>query len=286
MNLLVTGSRGQLGNELQELSLLSDYSNFKFYFSNSENLSLLDIEALQEFFKVNQINICINCAAYTAVDKAETEKENATLINVDAVRNLALVCEKNEALLVHISTDFVFDGTNNVPYKETDTTNPLSVYGSTKLEGEQQAQILCKNHIIIRTSWLYSHYGNNFVKTIQRLGRERDSLNIIFDQIGTPTYAYDLAKTILDILPMYQIQYAGVYHYSNEGCGSWFDFAYEILALSNISSKVQPIETTSYPTPAVRPKYSVLNKNKIKTSFNLQIPYWKESLRICLKKIS
>ncbi|KIM04112.1 MAG: dTDP-4-dehydrorhamnose reductase [Sulfurovum sp. AS07-7] len=283
LNILVTGAGGQLGSEIQELSVDYPYS---FHFTDSDTLDIINEEAIKKFITHNNINTIINCAAYTAVDKAESDEINADLVNHIAVRYLAQIAKEKEIKLVHISTDYVFDGTNYKPYIETDATNPQSVYGQTKLDGENtMLEINPKNSLIIRTSWVYSSYGANFVKTMLRLGKEKESLNVIYDQVGTPTYARDLAKAILDILPQTNNEKVEIYNYSNEGVLSWYDFAKEIMKMAKLPCIINPIETKEYPTPALRPHYSLLNKSKIKKAFNLEIPYWKESLRACLEKI-
>lgn len=283
-NILVSGSNGQLGNELRILS--SKYNENLFFFTDIKELDITNINAIDSFVKDNNINIIINCAAYTAVDKAEENKQSANEINNNAVKNLALSAEKNNCFLIHVSTDYVFDGKNHSPYLETDITNPSSVYGITKLEGEKSISSVCKKSIIIRTSWLYSEFGNNFLKTIVKLGKQKDELNIIFDQIGTPTYAGDLAETILKILPeINNIKTNEIYHFSNEGVASWYDFAKEIINLSKIECNIYPIETKDYPLPAPRPFYSVLNKSKIKNHFKIKIPYWKDSLIRCINNL-
>jgi dTDP-4-dehydrorhamnose reductase len=282
-NILVTGSNGQVGSELRELS--SEYG-FDFFFTDRGELDICDILAVEQFGASKKIDIIINCAAYTAVDKAETEKEIADKINHLAVKNLAKIAKENNIKLVHISTDYVFDGVSCKPYIETDTTNPTGVYGQTKLGGEKAIlEINPANSIIIRTSWVYSSFGANFVKTMLRLGKERESLGVVYDQVGTPTYAMDLAKTILDILPKVQNDKTEIYHYSNEGVLSWYDFAKEIMKMAKLECQITPIETFQYPTPTKRPYFSVLNKAKIKNDFNITIPYWKESLDICLRKM-
>ena len=280
MNILVTGSNGQLGSEIQELS--DNYSDYNFVFTDVEALDITNLKQIQNCMLNNEINAIINCAAYTAVDKAETELELATKINSDAVSKLAVSAKKFNAVLVHVSTDYVFDGSNNTPYKENEPTKPLGVYGRTKREGEEAVRKVQPTAAIIRTSWLYSSYGNNFVKTMLRLGKERDELGVIFDQVGTPTYARDLAKTILDILPIIKKDKVETYHFSNEGVASWYDFTKAIFELSNISTKLNPIETKDFPTPTARPAYSVLNKSKIKEHFKIEIPYWRDSLMVCL----
>ena len=280
-NILVTGSNGQLGSEIQELSKNYDYN---FFFTDRNSLNISNEKEIQEFIQKNNINTIINCAAYTAVDKAEDDEENANKINHLAVKNLAEISKEKNIKLIHISTDYVFDGTNHKPYMENDETNPNGVYGSTKLAGEVAMQeVNLKNSIVIRTSWVYSSFGANFVKTMLRLGKEKESLGVIFDQVGTPTYARDLAKTILDILPNIKNEAVEIYNYSNEGVLSWYDFAKEIMNLANLKCNVNPIETKEYPTPAKRPHYSLLNKSKIKKEFNITIPYWKDSLEECLK---
>jgi len=283
INILVTGSNGQLGSELQELQKDYDYN---FFFTNRENIDITNKDDIKSFVEKNSINTIINCAAYTAVDKAQSDEENAALANTKAVKKLALVSEELNIKLIHISTDYVFDGKNFKPYTEEYQTNPQGVYGKTKLDGENlMININPKNSIIIRTSWVYSTFGNNFVKTMLKLGRAKDELGVIFDQVGTPTNAADLAKTILDILPNIKNDKVQIYHYSNEGVLSWYDFAKEIMKMAKIDCKVNPIETYQYPTPAQRPHYSLLNKAKIKKEFNITIPFWKDSLDKCLRKL-
>ena len=279
-NVLITGSNGQLGTELQVLA-----KEFKdtFFFTNKESLNISSKKEIDDFCKQNSIDIIINCAAYTAVDKSEEDVINADKINHLAVKYLAEIAKEQNIKLIHISTDYVFDGTNHKPYTETDSTNPKGVYGKTKLDGEKAMQdINPKNSMIIRTSWVYSSFGNNFVKTMLRLGKERDELGVIFDQVGTPTYAKDLAKTVLDIILLIDNNKVELYNYSNEGVLSWYDFAKEIMHIAKIECRVNPIETKDYPTPAERPHYSLLNKSKIKNHFQIEIPYWKDSLKECL----
>ncbi|MEY8673096.1 dTDP-4-dehydrorhamnose reductase [Francisella philomiragia] len=288
MNVLITGSNGQLGSELKELVSNSELEtqNYTFIFADSKSLDITDHEAVKQFIVDNDIRFIINCAAYTAVDKAETDIEMADKINHLAVANIAKIAKEYAIKLVHVSTDYVFDGHNYRPYIESDATNPQGVYGITKLAGEQAVfDINPKDSIIIRTSWVYSYYGNNFVKTMLRLGRERDSLGVIYDQVGTPTYAKDLAKAILDIIPIIQNSKLEIYNYSNEGVISWYDFAKGIMDIANIDCQVNPIETKDYPTPAKRPHYSVLNKSRIKSNFNIEIPYWKDSLKDCINRL-
>ncbi|WP_310555275.1 dTDP-4-dehydrorhamnose reductase [Flavobacterium sp.] len=282
MVVLVTGASGQLGQSLQHIA--PDYSDCEFVFASSQDLDITNQERVNSFFKSNKIDFCINAAAYTAVDKAETEFEKAEAINVLGSKNLAVACKNNSVKLIHISTDFVFDGTSNKPYLETDITNPLGIYGQTKLDGEKAISENLKEHFIIRTSWVYSQFANNFMKTMLRLASERDSLSIVSDQIGSPTNAVDLANAIMQIIlkskienPKSQIEY-GIYNFSNEGTASWFDFAQEIFRVNNVTIDLKPIPTEAFPTPAKRPKYSVLNKSKIKTAFGIEIKDWKESL--------
>lgn len=280
---LVTGSSGQLGSEVGEIA--SQYP-YKFFFTDRAELDITNKQKIKEFVELNNINIIINCAAYTAVDNAESDEEMADAINHKAVSNLAEISKEKNIKLIHISTDYVFDGKNYRPYIETDATNPSSVYGETKLAGEKTIQKLNpKNSIIIRTSWAYSSFGANFVKTILRLADESEELGVIFDQVGTPTYARDLAKVILDIIPKIENSNVEIYHYSNEGVISWYDFAKEIMKMAKKECQIKPIETKEYPTPASRPHYSLLNKSKIKEEFNIEIPFWKDSLANCLRTL-
>ena len=283
INVLVTGSNGQLGSEIKELS--SNY-NYNFFFTTRDDIDITSKDSIKEFCQTNSINVIINCAAYTAVDIAETDIENADLVNRKAVKKLSIVAKELNIKLIHISTDYVFDGKNFKPYVEEFQTNPQSVYGKTKLDGENEIRdINPLNSIIIRTSWVYSYYGNNFVKTMLRLGKEKEELGVIFDQVGTPTYAKDLAKTILDIIPQIENSKVEIYNYSNEGVLSWYDFAKEIMKMAKLNCKIKAIETYQYPTPAKRPHFSLLNKSKIKSKFNLEIPYWKDGLDDCLKRL-
>ncbi|MCL4134900.1 UNVERIFIED_CONTAM: hypothetical protein GTU68_021316 [Idotea baltica] len=282
-NILITGSNGQLGSEIRELEEKCFYN---FFFTDRTNIDITSKDSIKNFCESNKINTIINCAAYTAVDKAETDVENADLINKKSVEKLAIVSKELNIKLIHISTDYVFDGENYKPYVESDVTNPQGVYGETKLAGDNvMLKVNPRNSIIIRTSWVYSSFGSNFVKTMLRLGKERDSLGVIFDQVGTPTYARDLAVAILDILPKISNEEVEIYHYSNEGVASWYDFAKEIIGIAQINCVVNPIETTDYPTPAKRPHYSLLNKKKIKDSYSINVPYWKDSLEDCLKRL-
>ena len=283
VNILVTGSNGQLGGEIKELS--KDY-NYNFFFTTRDDIDITNKESIREFCQKNSINVIINCAAYTAVDKAESDEINADLVNRKAVKKLSIISKELGIKLIHISTDYVFDGKSFKPYCEEYKTNPQSIYGKTKLDGENEMiKINPKNSIIIRTSRVYSSFGNNFVKTMLRLGKEKESLGVIFDQVGTPTYAKDLAKVILDILPKIENKKVEIYNYSNEGVLSWYDFAKEIMKMAKLNCKIIPIETHQYPTPAKRPHYCLLNKSKIKSTFNIEIPYWKDSLDKCLTQM-
>ena len=273
---LVVGANGQLGNELR--LLLKGNA----VYVDKDELDITDRVAVEDFVKNGNFETIINCAAYTAVDKAENDKALAELINVTGPKNLAMT----GVPLVHISTDYVFDGANYKPYTEDDVPNPQTVYGATKLAGEQAVLDNANTVIVIRTSWLYSTFGNNFVKTMRKLGAERDSLNVIFDQIGTPTYAADLAKVIVDILPQIKSGMKRIYHFSNEGVCSWYDFALAIMAQSDLNCKVLPIESKDYPTTAKRPHYSVLNKAKIKRDFGIEINNWAVSLAECVEKMN
>ncbi len=283
-NILILGANGQVGSEFRDLK--SDYEIYNFFFTDRDNLDILDAKSIEKFCIKNSINIIINCAAYTAVDKAEDEKDLANEINHLAVKNLANISKKLDMKLIHISTDYVFDGRVYKPYNEDIVPNPTSVYGQSKLNGELAMSLINpKNSLIIRTSWVYSSFGANFVKTMIRLGKNRDELGVVFDQIGTPTYARDIAKVILDILPKIDNKRVEIYHYSNEGVLSWYDFAKEIMKMAKIDCKINPIESYEYPTPASRPYYSVLNKAKIKRTFNVEVPFWKDSLDECLIKM-
>ncbi len=278
--ILITGSRGQLGNEMQQAS--SRFPGFKFIYTDVDELDICDKVALNAFVKINTVDVIVNCAAYTAVDKAEDDAELCYKINTEAVRNIGEVASDNNVQVVHVSTDYVFDGTNYVPYTEDQPVCPATVYGKSKLAGEEALMEACTDVVIVRTAWLYSSFGNNFVKTMIRLGIERDSLNVIFDQIGTPTYAADLADSILNVLSC-QTFIPGVYHFSDEGVCSWYDFTKTIHRIAAISCDVRPIETKDYPTRTPRPHYSVLNKTKIKNTYGIVIPYWEDSLERCIR---
>lgn len=280
---LVLGANGQLGSEIKEIASLY---NFNFFFTCRADLDIENHLAIQSFIEKNGIDIIINCTAYTAVDKAESESELANRINHDSIKYLASLAKEKSIKLIHISTDYVFDGMNYRPYLETDKTNPCSIYGRSKCDGENAiVDINPQGSVIIRTSWMYSSYGLNFVKTMLRLGSERESLNVIYDQVGAPTYARDLAHTILTIIPRLSHGDVEIFHYANEGVLSWFDFAKEIMKMAKLPCKINPIQTWQYPTPAKRPYYSLLNKNKIKERYGIEIPYWKDSLKECLVKL-
>ena len=288
MNILVTGSNGQLGSEIKDL--VANYTNFSFFFRDLPELNICNGNQLDTFFTENKIHTVINCAAYTAVDKAEEDELIAKKVNATGVLNLVNALEKVDGKLIHISTDYVFDGNSFIPYQELDEVVPIGVYGNTKRSGELAVINSDIDAIVIRTSWLYSAYGNNFVKTMLRLGNERDELGVIFDQVGTPTNASDLAKSCLDILVFSKeanINSKGnLYHFSNEGVASWYDFSIAIMALGKVDCHVKPIETKDYPTPAKRPHFSVLNKSKIKNDFEIDIPYWRDSLAKCILKLN
>jgi len=276
MKILVTGATGQLGSEIREIS--SDYIEYTFVFCSSKELDICKYEEVFNFIETNNITTIINCAAYTAVDKAEIEVELANAVNHLAVANLAKISAKKNIQLVHISTDYVFDGTNYLSYKETDQTNPQTMYGSSKLAGEK-AMLLANpsNSCIIRTSWVYSKYGNNFVKTMLRLASHRKELNVVADQIGTPTYALDLALTIFKVIPQLKNENVELLNYSNDGACSWYDFAHFIFEKSNLKIKLNPIDTEQYPTPAKRPYFSLMSKEKIKTMYGVESKHWESS---------
>jgi len=287
MRLLITGSNGQLGSEIKELE--NNYKKVDFIFKDLPELDICNFEVFQAFIIHNNINAVINCAAYTAVDKAEEDAEIAEKVNSKGVLNLINALQTVNGKFIHISTDYVFNGDHFMPYNESDSVSPIGVYGNTKRAGELAVLNCDLDSIVIRTSWLYSSYGNNFVKTMLRLGNEKENLGVIFDQVGTPTYARDLAKTCLEILcenTSENISKNGnLYHYSNEGVSSWYDFAISIMELGGLNCTVKPIQTKDYLSLAKRPQYSVLNKSKIKTDFKIEIPYWRDSLKDCIEKI-
>ena len=285
--ILVTGANGQLGNELRQLE--AAYKAFRFLFTDVEELDITNLDAVRELCNQQAVGYILNCAAYTAVDRAEEDEAKARLINATAVENLAHVAAERNIPLLQISTDYVFDGQGSEPLTEDLPTAPQSAYGRTKREGEEAVLSLCPGKgVVIRTAWLYSIYGNNFVKTMLRLGRERDALNVVADQVGTPTYAADLAEAMMRVVEYAAqgIHKPGVYHYSNDGVCSWYDFTREIHRQAGITScTVSAIPTSAYPTPAVRPAYSVLSKAKISEAFDLIIPKWEEALARCLAKL-
>ena len=291
LNVLITGAAGQLGSEFRYLSgdmkdkvpegsEFESANGFNFIFVTRKQLDIQNSQEVADFCAGNKIDVIVNCAAYTAVDKAEQEQKQADAINHLAVKNLAQVAKDQSIALIHISTDYVFDGTNHKPYKETDKTNPQSLYGKTKLDGELAMKAINPaNSIIIRTSWVYSEFGNNFVKTMLRLGQERDEINVVCDQLGTPTNARDLARAILHLVPQLNNQNIEMYHYANAGVCSWYDFAIAIFEINNINCKINPIPSAAYPTPALRPYYSVMDKSKIIEMFDVEKKYWRDSLR-------
>jgi dTDP-4-dehydrorhamnose reductase len=281
--ILVCGAKGQLGSSIRELA--ENYRQFSFDFTDYEELDILDPLALNLYVKKTNPSFIINCAAYTLVDKAETDQEKAFLLNAEAVKNLIDATGLVQAKLIHISTDYVFNGRNHLPYKETDVPDPDSVYGISKLKGEMYLTGF-RSSIIIRTSWLYSNFGHNFLKTVIRLGTEKEEIRMIYDQIGTPTFAGDLASAILKIIKITADDSSkfihGVYHFSNEGVASWYDFAKEIIDIGGLGARVLPIETSDYPLPAPRPQYSVLNKKKIRDTYGIGIRHWRDALRECM----
>lgn len=281
-NILVTGSNGQLGSEIRTIS--TEFADrVQFFFVTRADLNLEAEGEVDSFVTTNRIHGIINAAAYTAVDLAEKEVEKAHLANTFIPELLSKISKRNNLRYLHVSTDFVFDGRSYLPYKEQDLTNPLSVYGGSKEKGEKAVLATDNHSLILRTSWVYSKFGNNFLKTIRRLATERPELRIIFDQIGSPTWARDLARVSIQLLLSKEI---GIFHFSNEGVASWYDFAKEILELSHLTTKILPIETSEYPTPAIRPAYSLLNKAKIKQSLNIDIPHWKSSLKDCISEMN
>ncbi|NLL27572.1 MAG: dTDP-4-dehydrorhamnose reductase [Bacteroidales bacterium] len=280
--ILVTGANGQLGNELKKLS--ANHKSYNFVFTDLPEVDLTNADELNIFLKKINPDIIINTAAYTAVDLAESNVETANNVNVNAVANIAKYCSYHNCFLIHFSTDFVFDGLSSIPYIETDSANPTSVYGKTKYDGEKEIFLNTKKAAIIRTSWLYGNYGNNFMKTMLKLGKEKEVVSVVFDQIGTPTWSADLAETVLKLTDKIDnISNVELFHYSNEGVASWYDFTHEIFNLSNTKAKLIPVETKDFMRPAKRPAYSVLNKSKIKNFLNIDIPHWKDSLKKCIE---
>ena len=282
MKILVTGGNGQLAACIKDVS--KDENQLQFIYTDSEDLDITNQQDVADYFQKNTIDWCINCAAYTAVDKAESDVDLARKVNKDGAKNLAIACKANDVKLIHVSTDFVFDGKSSTLYSETDVAEPLGIYGLTKLEGEQVIQDNLDSYFILRTSWLYSEHANNFMKTMLRLAETRPELNVVADQIGTPTYATDLAEVMLKIMKENGINY-GLYHYSNEGVASWYDFADAIFEIAYTKTKVFPIKTEAYPTPAARPQFSVMDKSKIKAAFKIEIPHWRVSLKKAIKNL-
>ena len=282
MNILITGANGQLGNEMRVLS--AAHPQHTYFFTDVQELDICDADAVRAFIADSRVDVVVNCAAYTDVDKAEDNPELCDRLNPLAPGYLAEAAEAMGAALIQVSTDYVFDGTAHVPYREDDTPCPNSVYGRTKLAGEQVLQQVCPDAIIVRTAWLYSTFGNNFVKTMLRLGTERDTLNVIFDQVGSPTYAADLAKAIFAIIEAPE-KVPGIYHFTNEGVCSWYDFTVSIHRIAGITCKVVPIESDAYPVRTPRPHYSVLNKAKIKQTYGIEIPHWEDALQRCITEL-
>lgn len=282
MKIMVTGAYGQLGNALKRE--LDGDNTIEAIYTDADTLDLTDSMALSRFFEDNPVDMVINCAAYTAVDRAESDDLKAAAINTGAVGNLGQAAAKHGMKVIHISTDYVFSGENFRPYEENDEPYPQSIYGRTKLEGEGLLTSFSNNAMIIRTAWLYSEFGNNFVKTMLRLADERDEINVVCDQIGTPTYAGDLAHAIHQVIRHERWQ-PGIYHFTNEGVASWYDFTKAIFEITGKTTKVNPIRTTQYPTPAKRPSYSVLSKDKIKRNYGIEIPYWRDSLQRCIQEL-
>ena len=281
MNILITGCNGQLGTEMRLLS--AEHQQHTYFFTDVAELDITDLNAVEQFVGNNSINLIVNCAAFTAVDRAESEEPLARRINADAVENLGIAANANCAKVIHVSTDYVFSGDHCTPYGEDEPTAPTGAYGRTKLEGEQRLIKSCPQSAVVRTAWLYSPWGNNFMKTMLRLGAERDSLNVVYDQIGSPTAAQDLANAIFTIIETPEFQ-PGIYHFTNEGVCSWYDFTRAIHELAGITCDVRPIRSEQYPTPTKRPNYSVLDKSKIKSAYGVSIPHWHEALRITLKR--
>ena len=285
-NILVTGANGQLGSEMRRLAEKKTTSD-RYIFTDVAELDITDLQALRQCMSENRITIVVNCAAYTNVDKAEDDFATADLINHKAVENLAIVCEEVGAVLIHVSTDYVFQGDGNLPCREDEPTSPLGVYGKTKLAGEQAIVEVGCQYLIFRTAWLYSSFGNNFVKTMRRLTSEREQLSVVFDQVGTPTYAGDLAALIRHVIDTGKYeQQQGVYHFSNEGVCSWYDFAREIAALSGNVCDIRPCHSDEFPSKVKRPAFSVLDKTKVKKDFDYVIPYWKDSLIKCINELN
>lgn len=283
MNILVTGGNGQLGSEIRHVA--KDSSN-NYIFTDVTELDIMDIDAIRKIVKDRNVNVIVNCAAYTNVDKAEEDYAMANLINNIAVEDLARVTKEVNATLIHISTDYVFKGDRNIPYREDQETDPLGVYGGTKLAGEKSIERIGCRYIIFRTAWLYSSFGKNFVKTMQKLTAEKDTLKVVFDQVGTPTYANDLASLIYKVIEEDMLNRQGIYHYSNEGVCSWYDFAQEICRLCGNICDIQPCHSDEFPSKVERPHFSVLDKTKLKMTFGMKVPYWKTSLKRCIEELT
>lgn len=282
MNILVTGANGQLGNEMRRVSATSDN---RYLFTDVNELDITDVDAVRSMMKQERVNVIVNCAAYTNVDRAEDDFATADLLNNRAVENLAIAAKEADATLVHISTDYVFRGDRNIPCRETWETDPLGVYGKTKLEGERSLIATGCKYLIFRTAWLYSSFGKNFVKTMRQLTATKDSLKVVFDQVGTPTYAGDLAALIHKLIEEDLLHHQGIYHFSNEGVCSWYDFAREISELSGNRCDIQPCHSNEFPSRVERPHFSVLDKTKVKETFGIKIPYWKDSLKKCISEL-
>lgn len=282
MNILVTGANGQLGNEMRRVSATSDN---RYLFTDVNELDITDVDAVRSMMKQERVNVIVNCAAYTNVDRAEDDFAMADLLNNRAVENLAIAAKEADATLVHISTDYVFRGDRNIPCRETWETDPLGVYGKTKLEGERSLIATGCKYLIFRTAWLYSSFGKNFVKTMRQLTATKDSLKVVFDQVGTPTYAGDLAALIHKLVEENLLHHQGIYHFSNEGVCSWYDFAREISELSGNRCDIQPCHSDEFPSRVERPHFSVLDKTKVKETFGIKIPYWKDSLKKCISEL-
>lgn len=284
MNILITGANGQLGNEMRLLSKESNKDSY--FFTDVAELDITSLLDIRAFVKQNNIDVIVNCAAYTNVDKAEDDVELCDLINNKAVENLAIVAKEYDCTLIHVSTDYVFSGKGNLPCTEEQATSPLGVYGKTKLAGEDAIRRVGCKYLIFRTAWLYSEFGNNFVKTMIRLTTEKDSLKVVFDQVGSPTYAGDLGKLIFSIIEKRQYeQHQGIYHFSNEGVCSWYDFAKEISFIAGTDCDIQPCHSDEFPSKVTRPAFSVLDKTKVKRDFQFEVPYWKVSLTKCINKL-
>lgn len=287
MNILVTGANGQLGHEMQRVAKNSQHTfTFTDVAEDYKKLDITNIDAIREMVKELGIKLIVNCAAYTNVDKAESDYDTANLLNNTAAGNLAAAMKDVDGTLIHISTDYVFQGDRNTPCREDWATNPLGVYGKTKLAGEKAIEATGCKHIIIRTAWLYSQWGKNFVKTMQNLTATKDSLKVVFDQVGTPTFAGDLADVIAHIINTNQLEKTGIYHFSNEGVCSWFDFAKLICELSGNTCDIEPCYSEEFPSPVERPHFSVLDKSKLKKTFGFKVPYWTDSLKVCIKQLN